>query len=353
MKQLIIEKQKIRNNISVTRERTGGVPLCGVVKSDAYGLGLIQVVYVMKEEGIRFFAVSEPEDAAALRREGFTDEEILMLRSLSDPKEIEMLIDFNVIATVGSQESAMALSGIAERRSTVAEAHIKIDTGFGRYGFLPSETDKISSVIQYMQSLAVSGMYTHLNAYASSKEIARQLEAFQQTLNTLHKKNLETGLAHAVSSTALFNHKELPLFDMVRAGASLYGHIDGKTGLSKVGIASAGIAETRWLPAGHCVSGGKKLKKPARIGIVPLGYADGFGLERPAKTRMHHLARLLNPRSEALNARLGNGDKLKVIGKPGQTHFAVDLTKSDVSVGEVVYSGINPLFAARLPKTYI
>ena len=352
MKRLIIEKQKLKSNISATRDRAGGIPLCGVLKSDAYGLGLIPVARIMRDEGIRFFAVSEPEDAAALRREGFTDEDILLLRSTADPHEIEMLLDYNVIATVGSQEAAMALAGIAERRSTVAEAHIKVDTGLGRYGFLPSESDKIASVVQYMQSIAVSGIYTYLDAHASSKNVAKQIEAFQNVLNNLHLKNIEIGLAHSGGSTALFRYKDISPFGMVRAGASISGRIGGKTGLQKIGTAAAQIAEVRWIPAGHTVSRGKKLKKPARVGIVPLGYADGFGLDRPA-ARVRHLGRFLKLSDEKSYVRLGSGDKLKLLGTPGQNHIALDLTKSDAAVGTTVYADVDPLFAARLPKEYL
>lgn len=353
MKQLIIEKQKLKSNIAITKERAGGVPLCGVLKNDAYGLGLVPVARIMRDEGIRRFAVSEPEDAAALRREGFTDEEILLLRSTADPREIETLLDLGVIATVGSQEAAMALSGIAESRSTVAEAHIKVDTGFGRYGFLPTEPDKIIAVVQYMQSIAVSGIYTHLDAYASSRDVKQQIDTFQNVLDQLREKGLETGVAHAVSSTALFRFKDIPLFDMVRAGASVSGRIGGKTGLQRAGLAAAQIAEVRWIPEGHSVSRGKKQRKPVRVGIVPLGYADGFGLERPAVSRTQYLSRFLKPPSENLYVRTGSGDRLKLLGKPGQNHMALDLTKSDAAVGTTVYADVNPLFAARLPKNYI
>ncbi len=353
MKQMVIEKQKLKGNIALTRERAQGVPLCGVLKNDAYGLGLVPVARLMRDEGIRRFAVSEPEDAAALRREGFTDEEILLLRSTADPREIELLLDLGVIATVGSQEAAMALSGIAERRSTVAEAHIKVDTGFGRYGFLPSEPDKISAVIQYMQSIAVSGVYTHLDAHASSRDIMQQIDTFQGVLAHLTERGLETGITHAVGSTALFRFKDIPLFDMVRVGASVSGRVGGKTGLQRAGTAAAQIAEVRWIPEGHTVSRGKKQRRPVRVGIAPLGYADGFGLERPVYSRAQYLGRFISPPSENRFVRTGSGEKLRVLGKPGQNHIALDLTKSDAAVGTTVYADVNPLFASRLSKNYI
>lgn len=353
MKQIIIEKQKIKNNISIARERAGGVPLCGVLQNDAYGLGLIPVAKVMRDEGIRRFAVSEPSDAGRMRKEGFTDEEILLMRSTADPAEIEMLLDFNVIATIGSQEAAMALSGIAERRSTVAEAHIKVDTGFGRYGFLPSETDKIVSVIQYMQSIAVSGVYTHLDSGASMRDVTAQLGRFDGVLDQLRGRGLETGTVHAVGSTALFRFRELPLYSMVRVGAALGGRIPGKHGLQRAGLVAAQISEVRWIPEGNPVSRGRKQKKPVRVGVVPLGFADGFGLIRPAQSRLQYLQRFLYPPEENRVIRTGSGERLRLMGVPGQDYLVVDLTKSDAAVGTTVYADVNPLFASGLQKKYL
>ena len=84
-----------------------------------------------------------------------------MLRSTTDREELEKLIDLNVVCTVGSAETGMALNGVAEARSTVAEAHIQVDTGMGFGGFLTGEPDKILSV--YPVS------YTHLTLPTNSK----------------------------------------------------------------------------------------------------------------------------------------------------------------------------------------
>ena len=87
-----------------------------------------------------------------------------MLRPSRGPAELEQLIDLNVVCTVGSADTGMALNGAAEARSTVVEAHIQIDTGMGFGGFLADEPEKILSVYRNLPNVAVSGICTQLHA---------------------------------------------------------------------------------------------------------------------------------------------------------------------------------------------
>ena len=149
MKSLVIDKRVIRNNIKAIKDRADGAAIYADLSANAYGMGLWEVAQLLRDEGIRNFVVSDPKDAALLRKNGFTEERLMMLRSTADPVELTELIDLGVICTVGSYDAAVALNGIAEARGTVCEVQIKIDTGLGRYGFDPSEP--------------VS--YTHLDVY--------------------------------------------------------------------------------------------------------------------------------------------------------------------------------------------
>lgn len=139
MKTLVIEREAVKNNIGVIKERAGEAVIYAVLTGDGQGAGLVELARLLREEGIGRFAVSEPAEAAALRRAGFVEEEILMLRPTVDRAELEQLIDLNVVCTVGSADTGMALNGAAEARSTVVEAHIQIDTGMGFGGFLADE----------------------------------------------------------------------------------------------------------------------------------------------------------------------------------------------------------------------
>ena len=108
MKILVIERDALKNNISVVKERAGSAVIYGVVTGDGQGAGLIELARALRAEGIGRFAVSEVAEAAALRKAGFVEEEILMLRCTTDREELEQLLDLNVICTVGSHDRAAA-----------------------------------------------------------------------------------------------------------------------------------------------------------------------------------------------------------------------------------------------------
>ena len=143
MRKLIIEKAAVRANMAVIKERARGAALYGVLTGDGGGAGLTELARLIRDEGISRFAVGTVEEAQALREAGFEDEELLMLRATVDREELERLVDLNVVCTISSVDTGLALNAVAENRSTVAEAHIQVDTGMGFGGFLIGEPEKI------------------------------------------------------------------------------------------------------------------------------------------------------------------------------------------------------------------
>ena len=76
MKTLVIEREAVKNNIGVIKERAGEAVIYAVLTGDGQGAGLVELARLLREEGIGRFAVSEPAEAAALRRAGFTEDEV-------------------------------------------------------------------------------------------------------------------------------------------------------------------------------------------------------------------------------------------------------------------------------------
>ena len=227
MKNLIIDKAAIKQNVAAVKARARGAQIWADLTGDAFGLGLVTTAKLLREEGIRVFAVSDPKDADALRAAGFTEEQLMMLRSTADEKELERLVDLGVICTVGSYEAAVVLNALAEARKTVCEIQIKIDTGLGRYGFIPTETDKITAVYRYMSNLAVVGVFsTYAQSWKSRKQTLNQLDAFTSVLDNLHALGYETGAASICDSAALFKY-DFDLMDAVRVGTAFSGRVAG------------------------------------------------------------------------------------------------------------------------------
>ena len=258
MKALIVDKAKVRNNLQVIRTAAGDAQIYAVLKINAYGLGLKPMAELCREAGIRRFAVTEPEDAVRLRDWGFQEEEILILRSTACEEDIRAILKAGATATVGSYDAALALNGIAESEGVVCDVHIKVDTGMGRYGFVPGEIDRILSVYRYLGNLNVTGTYTHYaNAFRSKKKTQAQYDLFLSVVDKIRAAGFEPGMLHASNSEAFFGCK-MPNLDAVRIGSALGGRLisKGDFGLQRTGRLQSEIVEVRWLPKGATIGYG-------------------------------------------------------------------------------------------------
>lgn len=349
MKAYIVEKETILHNIDYLLNKAGATPIWAVLKGNGYGLGLAPMAELCWQKGIRRFAVTELEEAALLR-ETYPEAQILLLRPTMDREEMKKLLELDVIATVGSTENAAALSSMAAQMDTVAEVHIKVDTGMGRYGFLPAETEKILNIYRDHDHLAVSGIYTHFHtAFGKAKITAHQAELFEEVLKTIEGAGIETGVPHCCNSHAFLRFPEWKMGG-VRLGSALLGRVRVRSGLRRVGVCEAVVDEVRWLPAGHTTGYGAawRAKKPTRIAVVPVGWYHGFTNEHG-----HDIFRFRDCLRDALGAvkrmifgkkiyiSIG-GKKCPVLGHVGMLHTVCDVTKVKCAAGDKATVEINP-----------
>ena len=106
MTSYIVSRDILTENIRKLQKRAGAVPIWAVIKGDGYGLGALPLAEALRENGISHFCVTEVREAELLRRNGFENEPILMLRETIGREEIGRLLDARVILTVGSTETA-------------------------------------------------------------------------------------------------------------------------------------------------------------------------------------------------------------------------------------------------------
>ncbi len=350
MKNLVIDKKAVKSNLTAVKARARGAQIWADLTGDAFGMGLVTTAKLLREEGIRTFAVSDPRDAEALRSAGFTEETLMMLRSTADEKELETLIDLGVICTVGSYEAAVVINALAESRKTVCEVQIKIDTGLGRYGFIATETDKIASIYRYMPNLAVVGVFsTYSQSWKSKKATLQQLETFKEVLATLHGMGFETGMASICDSAALFAY-DFELMDAVRVGTAFSGRVAGGAapGLTKVGYIEAGIEEIGWFPRGHRV-GGVALKKPAKLAVVSVGYYHGFNIAR--RELGQSFMDLLRSWRRRPTVKIGSV-RARIVGEVGMMHTIIDVTDIQCKVGDPVIMDVDPVNVKGLTRIY-
>ena len=362
MKAYIVEKELLSENIEKLLKQAGDTPIWAVLKGGGYGLGTVPMARALAAHGIERFCVTELREASALREAGFTDAPILMLRQTQDPEEINAMLDLRLIFTVGSLESALVLNAIAAERAAMAEVHLKIDTGMGRYGFLPEQVDQAIRVYEYQKNLMVGGVYTHFHsAFCSERATRDQFERFQQVVRQLQAAGYETGVVHCCNSSAFLRWPEMYL-DGVRLGSALLGRVGvpNRLGLNRIGYVEADVEELRWLPAGSTVgyAAAWRAKKPTLAAIIGVGWYHGFATENGCdlfrvrdclRGILQNLKRIFFRKT--LSVQIGERS-YPVIGRVGMVHTTVDVSDGDVKVGDKAIIQINPLVQKGMKILY-
>ncbi len=351
MKTLIIEKDKLIENIRCIKERTSST-IIAVLKGNGYGLGIIAFARLLTDNGIDFFAVSELSEAMLLRESGF-DGKILLLASTSLMEEAEAIVKNNIISTIGSVSSAVTINEAAKKLGTAAEAHLKIDTGFGRFGFLPEQIDNYYSLLKSFDNLKIAGTYSHLSfSFAKKPKLVQsQFDSFIKCAQALKQNGIDTGILHICNSCAFLKYESMHL-DAVRVGSAFLGRIpiENKYGLSKIGFLKSQIIEFKDLPSNYYIGYANtyKTKRPVRIGIVPVGYKDGFGVEKIRDTfRLRDILRYVYNDLKQWKKRMYvrvNGKKARILGRISMYNIIIDLTGIDAEIGDEVLLDINPIF---------
>lgn len=362
MKAYVVKHQDLIENIQMLKEQAGDVPIWAVLKGNGYGIGIIPLAQTLVDEDIHQFCVTELREVQLLREAGFTEERILLLRSTADATEIAKLLDWNVIMTVGSYETAEVIDRVAAAKDTMAEIHLKIDTGMGRYGFFPADIERMISVYRDMTHILVGGVYTHFNcAYGKAKQTLAQFEQFSKAVKSLQDAGYETGTVHCCNSSAFLRFPQM-YCDGVRLGSALLGRVAVKTKLPlhRIGYMEATVEEIRWLPKGHSIGydGAWTAKGLTRVAVVDVGWYHGVGLEHGDDTYrfvdclhqiLHNLKCMILPPKNLVKI---NGSTCQTLGHTAMVHTFVDVTKIECKVGDKVILPVKPLFIKGVKIQY-
>lgn len=357
MSRYVIEKDKLKENIEYIK-KLAGVPVIGVVKGNGYGFGIKEMTLTLKECGIDFFAVTEVTDIPCLKKITDKDDKILVMRSTCIQSEAEDIAKNGCIATIGSLEAAEVMQSVSERLGTVTQCHLKIDTGMGRYGFMPSEISKALECYT-MKNLNFTGIYTHFSSAFRNVQLTKaQLTVFKDCIEQIKKAGYEAGIAHCANSPALLNVDGVSM-DAVRIGSAFTGRVltNRKTPLHRLGILEAEVVDVKTVPAGYSIgyNGLYKTDRETKIAIVPIGHYDGFGIQKERETadlRYVLSAAKQFVKKKQMYMRI-NGRMFHVIGEIGLSHTAVDITDSDIKAGDAVSVDISPLMVnPRIERIY-
>lgn len=321
-----IDRKAIKHNFGVFKSL---IPekarLMAVVKSNAYGHGLIDFSREMEKFGADALGVDSLTEARALRREG-VKLPILVL-GYTMPELFAEAVKDDISLTVSTFDTLRSLA--KAKLPKPLKIHIKADTGMHRQGFLLKDLPKVLSTLKaicYKLKAIPEGLFTHFAAAknpAFPKDTKDQLNefkkwtvAFQKASDSWRTKPIIH--AAATAGTILFAESH---FDMVRVGIGLYGlwpapevkeYFKGRITLCPALVWKSIITEVKKLPAGSRIGYDltEELRQDCVVGIVPVGYWHGY------------------PRAlSSIGRVMVRGKECKVLGRVSMDMLTVDVSE--------------------------
>ncbi|WP_408055311.1 alanine racemase [Streptomyces paludis] len=283
-----VDLAALRGNVRALRARVGGgAGLMAVVKSDAYGHGMVPVARAARAAGAGWLGTATPHEALALRAAGIDGRVMCWLWTPGDPWREGIEADLDI--AVSGMWALREVTAAAREAGRPARIQLKADTGLGRNGCQPADWPELvgaSLAAQAAGLVHVTGLWSH---FACADEpghpsIARQLDVFHGMLAYAEKEGVTPEVRHIANSPAALTLPE-SYFDLVRTGVAMYGlspspeiGVPADFGLRPVMTLAASVALVKGVPAGHGVSYGHRYVTPAEthLGLIPLGYADGI-----------------------------------------------------------------------------
>jgi alanine racemase len=305
---------------------SSGCEVMAIVKANAYGHGAVDIAQALARLGIGRFAVASLDEGIALRQAGISTS-IVVLGALFE-QQIFDLVAHRLTPVISDRHILPALAKAVRSHPSPYPIHLKVETGMGRLGFSPDELLSLLDNPILQSPLQIEGMMTHL-ADADGKDSAfteRQIGAFCAMLEQIRQHGLTLPLVHTANSAAIVRFPEAH-FSLVRPGIMLYGYHTlpdsvPAPDLKPVLSLRTTIVQLRTMPRGGTVSYNATFvaKRPTRIAVLPIGYADGY-------------SRRLSNRGSVLI----QGHRAPIVGLVCMDMIMVDVTDfAELQVGETV-----------------
>jgi alanine racemase len=322
-----IDLAALRANVRALRARAPRAALMAVVKSDAYGHGMVPCAKAALAAGATWLGTATPHEALALREAGIRSRVLCWLWTPGGPWR--ECIEADLDMAVSGLWALTEVTAAAREAGRPARIQLKADTGLGRNGCQPADWPELVAAALAAEAegtVEVTGLWSH---FACADEpghpsIAAQMDVFRQMVAYAEKAGIEPEVRHIANSPATLTLPETH-FDLVRTGIAMYGvspspeiGTPADFGLRPVMTLAASVALVKQVPAGHGVSYGHHYvtTDETTLGLIPLGYADG--IPRHASGRGPVLV---------------GGEWRRVAGRVAMDQFVVDLGGQKIPEG--------------------
>lgn len=269
-----VDHGALRRNLSHVH-RTCKKPVMAVVKAEAYGHGMEQVVRTLSEHpGLWGFAVATVDEGIRCRTVDHRRPVVILNGFL--PGQARTVVERRLTPAVFRPEHIEELQRVA-RPSQPTPVHVKVDTGMHRLGAAPDQVRALCAVIHRTAALHLEGVYTHLSdAEGDDRWTGEQVQRFWASV----PEGNQAAKLHHVSNSAHALTASQDRFDLVRAGLALYGYAPSQpvTPLQPVAGIHSHIVDLRSIEHGEPVGYGQAYRAVGRraIATIPIGYGDGL-----------------------------------------------------------------------------
>lgn len=283
-----ISRTALLYNLRLFKKSVGSkVEVMPIVKSNAYGHGFKEIVSIIGNE-CDWLGVVDASEAISLRQLGFRKKIFVLSYVETDrlAEAVKKRIDLPVYDLV----MARKINDASRSLNMIASVHLKIDTGAGRVGVLPSDAVNFVKKLAAYKNVKLVGLYSH---FASAEDNERytelQFRKFMHVFDMLSELKISVPYRHFACSAAIMT-KPQARFNLVRLGVSLYGLWPSVTVLKKVSRAlphfklrpaltwKTKVIQVKDIPAGTKVGYGctYTAKRKMKLAIIGVGYWEGF-----------------------------------------------------------------------------
>lgn len=350
---LEISRNKIEKNLEKIKRINKNIIY--VLKDDAYGLGIENILPILIENGCNYYAVAYIEEALEIKRisrEKFSKEVNVMMLNYTEVEDIRIAIENGIELTIYSlfqfREYEKIFSEILEEGKNNIKIHIKLNTGMNRLGFDGDEIEELCGILKRFQvrnenkrfleydkkgesvktvenrgKLEIVSIFSHISDSENLEKTEAQVKKYEEFLRIFQKMGIDYRYTHLQASPLLFKHREKYNYDFGRVGMAIYGMepLSERVGLEQVINLHSKIISLRKVRKGEQVSYGNNglLERDTVVAIVPIGYAHG--LKKQIESSNSYI--------------LIKGEKAYILGEVCMDMILVDVTDIEgVSVGD-------------------
>jgi alanine racemase len=335
-----LSQSALKKNINFIRKKIGDHPrISSVVKANAYGHGIPQMVEMLEKCGVNHFSVASAFEAEEVLDHCSPSSQIMIMGILYD-EDVAWAVQHNISFFVFTVERLKLALEKAKLLGKKALIHLELETGTNRTGMTEATFKQAISFMKKNQDyLQFEGVCTHLGGAESMSnyfKIEQQKTLFEKYLKLLRKAKFMPNCIHMACSAAALVMPDT-IYDMVRVGVATYGfwpsqeiyfqHLQDvnkkkDAPLRRVISWKTDVMDLKFVPKGDFIGYGTSFQatQDMKIAVLPLGYSNGY------------------PRGQSNNGYvLINGKKAPVCGLINMNLFMVDITHiPNVHIGDEV-----------------